>query len=113
MLLAKMLPHRFVMSYWMHQQKLKMTQSDSTFRRCTLCPRRCAVNRERDGAPAENGGVRVARAALHFWEEPCLSGSAGSGASFSPAADCAVYIAENYGIAHQNHGKEIKCFFLS
>lgn len=56
----------------------------SLYTRCTLCPRRCGVNRLAGElgfcrAPAQ---VKAARAALHFWEEPCLSGSAGSGTVF-------------------------------
>ena len=51
---------------------------------CTLCPRRCGVNRaagER-GCCGAGETVRVARAALHPWEEPCISGSRGSGTVF-------------------------------
>ena len=62
---------------------------------CTLCPRRCRINRlagERGycGMTAE---VMGARAALHMWEEPCISGVRGSGAVFSPAAAWAVSFA--------------------
>lgn len=51
---------------------------------CTLCPRNCGINRQAGkigvcGVPAE---IYVARAALHFWEEPCISGKKGSGAVF-------------------------------
>lgn len=51
---------------------------------CSLCPRRCGARRERGerGACGATDEVLVARAALHFWEEPPLSGDRGSGAVF-------------------------------
>ncbi len=51
---------------------------------CSLCPRRCGVHRERgeSGVCGAAGDILVARAALHFWEEPPLSGERGSGAVF-------------------------------
>ena len=51
---------------------------------CTLCPRECHVNRLKGqrGRCHETAEIVVARAALHMWEEPCVSGSAGSGAVF-------------------------------
>lgn len=91
-----------------------MTERFDLYRRCTLCPRRCAVNRERDrGACGESAVLRVARAALHFWEEPCLSGSAGSGAVFFSGCGLRCLYCQNHGIAHQNHGKEIDVQRLS
>ena len=52
---------------------------------CTLCPRECGANRlagEAGACGAVGETVKVARAALHYWEEPCISGSEGSGAVF-------------------------------
>ena len=51
---------------------------------CMLCPRACGVNRitGNTGACHTDAQMRVARAALHFWEEPCISGQEGSGAIF-------------------------------
>lgn len=51
---------------------------------CYLCPRGCGALREegRAGMCGEADEIRASRAALHFWEEPCISGSAGSGAIF-------------------------------
>lgn len=52
---------------------------------CRLCPRACGVNRragEKGFCGASGETVRVARAALHFWEEPCISGEQGSGTVF-------------------------------
>lgn len=54
---------------------------------CTLCPRHCGVDRSLSPVAAIVGdSVKLARAALHFWEEPCVSGEQGSGRSFFPAA---------------------------
>lgn len=51
---------------------------------CYLCPRGCGAFREEGGAGfcGESYEIRASRAALHYWEEPCISGSAGSGAIF-------------------------------
>ena len=52
--------------------------------RCELCPRRCGANRlaGKNGFCGGGKEVKVARAALHFWEEPCISGEEGSGTVF-------------------------------
>lgn len=56
---------------------------------CMLCPRRCGVDRfVRTGVCGANDTLRVGRAALHWWEEPCLVGDRGSGAVFF--AHCAL-----------------------
>ena len=53
------------------------------YEECCLCPRNCGVNRyERRGFCGCGTEIRAARAALHYWEEPCISGSSGSGAVF-------------------------------
>ncbi len=55
---------------------------------CNLCPRKCNIERslhESDGVTGfcgEGNTMRISRAALHFWEEPCLSGLNGSGTVF-------------------------------
>lgn len=69
---------------------------------CTLCPRRCAVRRE---PSAGNGFCRmgsnpvVARAALHFWEEPCISGTKGSGTVFFTGCTLGCVFCQNYEIS--------------
>ena len=51
--------------------------------KCALCPRQCHADRNNvRGYCGETAQVRVARASLHRWEEPCISGSAGSGTVF-------------------------------
>lgn len=51
---------------------------------CHLCPRNCGVDRlaGQKGFCGVDAGIMVARAALHMWEEPCISGKEGSGAVF-------------------------------
>ena len=51
---------------------------------CTLCPRMCMADRENGkiGFCGETSEIRAARAALHMWEEPCISGEKGSGTVF-------------------------------
>ena len=51
---------------------------------CTLCPRQCRADRAagRIGFCGAGGALKAARAALHFWEEPCISGTRGSGTVF-------------------------------
>ena len=53
---------------------------------CCLCPRNCGINRfeGQKGFCGVDSDVMVARAALHMWEEPCISGKEGSGAVFFP-----------------------------
>lgn len=59
-----------------------MTMTDH-YRGCTLCPRRCGVDRTRThGACGMGDRVVIARAALHMWEEPCISGERGAGTVF-------------------------------
>ena len=79
-------------------------------RHCTLCPRECGVDRLDGktgfcGVSGEN--VRVARAALHHWEEPCLSGSRGSGAVFFAGCPLRCVFCQNRAISRGAAGKEI------
>jgi len=75
---------------------------------CSLCPRHCHADRTK-GAGACAGGVmpRVARAALHFWEEPCISGTRGSGTVFFSGCPLKCIFCQNEKISHQNFGEEI------
>ena len=50
---------------------------------------------------------RIARAALHFWEEPCISGTSGSGTVFFSGCTLRCAYCQNYPISHQGQGKEI------
>ncbi len=75
---------------------------------CTLCPRECRVNRyEKTGYCMSETMIRVARAGLHFWEEPCISGLNGSGAIFFTGCNMGCVFCQNHMISRGNIGKEI------
>lgn len=76
---------------------------------CTLCPRRCGVDRSRGqlGFCKMPGQLRVARAAAHYWEEPVISGSFGSGTVFFSGCTLGCVFCQNQQISHENFGKEI------
>ena len=75
---------------------------------CTLCPRNCGVDRaEKTGYCGMGASPKVARAALHFWEEPCISGTRGSGTVFFSGCTLRCAYCQNYPISHLGQGKEI------
>ena len=75
---------------------------------CTLCPRRCGVDRSvKTGFCGMGEMPKVARAALHFWEEPCISGTRGSGTVFFSGCTLRCAFCQNYEISHLGQGKEI------
>lgn len=82
---------------------------------CNLCPRYCKVNREKGerGICGESARVKVARAALHMWEEPCISGKDGSGAVFFCGCALHCVFCQNKPIANGTVGKEISVERLS
>ncbi len=81
---------------------------------CTLCPRRCLADRtRRRGYCGASESVRVARAALHFWEEPCISGTNGSGAVFFCGCQLHCVYCQNRAISYGDVGKEITVEHLS
>lgn len=77
---------------------------------CSICPRQCGAQRdEKDGAgfcgmPAS---PVLARAALHFGEEPCISGTNGSGTIFFSGCSLKCCFCQNHSISHKNEGKPI------
>ncbi len=79
------------------------------FEKCTLCPRACGVNRNAGGKGACGMGasLRVARAALHMWEEPPISGTRGSGTVFFSGCPLSCVFCQNAEISHEAGGKEI------
>ena len=79
-----------------------------TMEQCTLCPRRCRVNRsEKLGFCGMGVQPKLARAALHFWEEPCISGTRGSGAIFFSGCNLNCVYCQNYGISTLHQGKPV------
>ncbi|MBU3810953.1 MAG: radical SAM protein [Candidatus Niameybacter stercoravium] len=81
----------------------------SLLKQCTLCPRECKVNRLEGqlGFCRADGQVEIARAALHYWEEPCLSGEKGSGTIFFSHCTLGCVFCQNYEISTMGKGKVI------
>ena len=75
---------------------------------CNLCPRNCNVDRSKQkGYCGQTDKIKVARATLHMWEEPCISGENGSGTVFFSGCGLRCVFCQNFGIANGNTGKEI------
>ena len=77
---------------------------------CNLCPRRCGAVRTDTGGGGFCGMPAlpvVARAALHFWEEPCISGKRGSGAVFFSGCNLQCVFCQNRSISHGKYGKAV------
>lgn len=79
------------------------------FENCTLCPRKCGVNRSarKAGACHVDAQIGVARAALHFWEEPCISGEEGSGAVFFTGCSLGCVFCQNTEISRGQAGENV------
>lgn len=76
---------------------------------CTLCPRMCGADRQngKTGFCGAGASLRVARAALHFWEEPSISGKNGSGTVFFSGCQLKCCFCQNYKISHELFGMDI------
>lgn len=73
---------------------------------CTLCPKECHVDRSsgKKGFCGMDGTIYLARAALHMWEEPCISGTKGSGAVFFSGCGLRCCFCQNHDIAIGSRG---------
>ena len=76
---------------------------------CNLCPRLCGVDRTagETGFCGASDRVKIARSALHFWEEPCISGKNGSGTVFFSHCTLKCRFCQNYEISACSRGYEI------
>lgn len=76
---------------------------------CLLCPRKCGINRStgQTGVCGVSSEIKVARAALHYWEEPCISGKRGSGAVFFSGCSLHCVFCQNREISDGKEGKVI------
>lgn len=86
-----------------------MERTESLMRECRLCPRNCGVNRmagER-GVCGMTAEIAAARAALHMWEEPCISGTEGSGAIFFSGCSMGCCFCQNREIAAGRQGNAV------
>ncbi len=82
---------------------------------CVLCPRNCHTDRTngKSGYCGVSDELIVARAALHMWEEPCISGEEGSGTVFFSGCAMGCVYCQNYSIAKVLNGKKISIDRLS
>ena len=76
-------------------------------KRCSLCPRACNAVRGKEGFCKMPEQPVVARAALHFWEEPCISGEKGSGAVFFSGCNLRCVFCQNHQISQEGFGKQV------
>lgn len=75
---------------------------------CNQCPRKCGLDRDSvSGICGVGASYKVARAALHYWEEPCISGEKGSGTVFFSGCSLKCVYCQNYSISHECYGKNI------
>ena len=81
----------------------------ATLTACELCPRRCRANRAAGevGICGAGSALKLARAALHFWEEPPISGEAGSGTVFFSGCPLKCVYCQNHEISTGNFGIDV------
>ena len=79
------------------------------YEKCAICPRNCKTDRNQGklGVCRVSDKLLVARAALHYWEEPCISGEKGSGAVFFSGCSLNCVFCQNREISRGQIGKEI------
>lgn len=79
------------------------------YENCLLCPRKCGINRStgQTGVCGVSSEIKVARAALHYWEEPCISGKRGSGAVFFSGCSLHCVFCQNRESSDGKAGKLI------
>ena len=82
---------------------------EKLLKNCTLCPRNCGINRTNNikGFCGADKNLKVARADLHFWEEPCISGEKGSGTVFFSNCTLKCVFCQNRKISNDGTGEEI------
>lgn len=84
------------------------------YEKCTLCARACGVNRyENAGACGMKSKMKIARAALHLWEEPIISGTRGSGTIFFSGCSLSCIYCQNHEISRGESGIEVSVERLS
>ena len=87
---------------------MSVTDTDNIYMDCTLCPRACHADRTRGtGFCGVGDKLKLAKAMLHQWEEPCIAGAHGSGAIFFSGCTLRCIYCQNYDISHECFGREI------
>lgn len=91
------------------ESRIMMEWREFTDDPCNLCPRNCMVHRKagEKGYCMSDDKLRAARASLHMWEEPCISGKTGSGTIFFSGCNMGCVYCQNFEIAKGMKGKEI------
>ncbi len=85
-----------------------LSDTNNPYTSCILCPRMCRADRRTSRGFCQAGDtVKIARAALHPWEEPCISGTNGSGTVFFSGCTLKCVFCQNHTLSHDNFGKEI------
>ena len=75
---------------------------------CNLCPRKCNIDRnEHIGYCKAGNDIKIAKAFLHMWEEPCISGENGSGTIFFSHCNLGCVFCQNYEVSHNGFGKTV------
>lgn len=79
------------------------------YQNCKLCPRECGVDRNHGelGFCGADKTIRIARAALHQWEEPCISGTNGSGTVFFSSCNLGCVFCQNYMVSRGKIGRVV------
>ena len=78
------------------------------YKNCNLCHHNCNINRyEEKGRCNASNSLKIARAALHYWEEPCISGEEGSGTIFFSNCNLKCIFCQNKEISTKGFGEEI------
>ncbi|QSZ27796.1 radical SAM protein [Aceticella autotrophica] len=86
----------------------------TTFEKCNICPHNCNINRKLSkGFCQMSDKIKLAKAYLHKWEEPCISGNNGSGTVFFSGCNLKCVFCQNFKISQENFGKEVTSEELS
>ncbi len=100
-----------ILYLFFHIMPTKITQKlvNEYMSDCVLCPRSCHADRlsGQVGFCGQTAELTAARAALHFWEEPCISGSVGSGTVFFSGCNLQCVFCQNHDIALSKSGRKI------
>lgn len=83
--------------------------------KCNLCPRKCNIDRLNGeiGFCNASKDIKIAKVCLHQWEEPCISGTKGSGTVFFSNCNLKCVFCQNYNISHEGTGKLVSINRLS
>ncbi len=102
-------------NYFMNMPKVEGAFMLTMLECCSLCPRNCNVNRLKGqvGFCKSSSNLNVARVSLHQWEEPCISGTKGSGTVFFSNCNLSCVFCQNHEISQEHIGKNVSIERLS